>query len=289
MSIFLALLLQVGPNPATGTIPGEPDELVNRPPRTTADTPALDAVSQWLSDCLELVTNDPARAHAQASIRRNDTGGAQRVIANHCLGLAATELGRWDEARAAFLEARDETPQEQPRAKARFGAMAGNAALVGGDAASALMLLETARADAREAASATLEAIAARDAARALVSLDRPDEALAALESATRIAPDDGEGWLLKATLLRRLDRLGEAQEAIEHAGALSPMDAEVGLEAGVIAVLSGRAEAARESWQSVIEIQPESLAAETARDYLAQLGPPPASAARPAEEAPTS
>ena len=67
---------------------------------------------------------------------------------------------------------------------------------------------------------------------------------------------------------------MDEAQAAIEKAVGINPVDIEVGLEAGVIAVLSGREEAARQSWQSVIDSQPDSLAAKTAREYLAQLGP---------------
>ncbi|WP_291133627.1 tetratricopeptide repeat protein [Erythrobacter sp.] len=275
MSLLLALLLQVGPNPQAGGIAGEPDELVNRPPRPDASVEApLDPVSEWLRGCLEQVVDDPARAHSQAQIRRSETFGEQRVIANHCLGVAATELGLWEDARAAFLAARDETPAEEARTRARFGAMAGNAALGGGDAAGALALLTTAEADARAAASASLEAVAAMDRGRALVALERAEEALAALRRATALAPDSGEAWLLEATLLRRMDRLEEAQAAIERAVALAPMEGAVGLEAGVIAVLSGREKAARESWQSVIEVQPDSLAAQTAREYLAQLPP---------------
>ena len=276
MSLVLALLLQVGPDPTTGAIAGEPDELVNRPPRAAASIEApLDPVSEWLRGCLEQVVADPARAHAQAQIRRGETFGEQRVIANHCLGVAATELGLWDDARAAFLAARDETPPHETRTRARFGAMAGNAALAGGDPESALLLLTAAEADARAAASASLEALAALDRGRALVAMDRPEEALAALRDATRLAPTSGEAWLLEATLLRRMERLDEAQTAIERAVELAPMDGEVGLEAGVIAVLSGREDAARESWESVIATQPDSLAAQTARDYLAQLPSP--------------
>jgi hypothetical protein len=52
----------------------------------------------------------------------------------------------------------------------------------------------------------------------------------------------------------------------------LAPNDPEVGLEAGVIAVLDGRDEAARANWESVIALDPESPFAETARGYLAQL-----------------
>ena len=69
----------------------------------------------------------------------------------------------------------------------------------------------------------------------------------------------------------------------IEQAATLAPTNPEIGLEAGVIAVLGGREDAARQSWQSVIDLQPESLAAQTATGYLAQLGPAPAPAPAPA------
>lgn len=284
MSLILALLLQVGPNPTAGGMAG--DDLVrDRPPRAEkAEEEPLNATSAWLESCLDQLAEDPARAHTMAQIRRSETTGVDRVLANHCLGTAATELGLWDDARAAFLAAHDETPEGEARTRARFSALAGNAALAGGDAAGALTLLSEAADEARAAGSAPLQALAAIDTARALVSLGRAEEALASLDTATRLAPESSEGWLLKATLLRRLDRLGLAQEAIEAAAKLAPANPEIGLEAGVIAVLSGRDEAARASWQSVLELAPDSLAAATAKDYLAQLGPPEAA---PQEEPP--
>ena len=75
------------------------------------------------------------------------------------------------------------------------------------------------------------------------------------------------------------------SQAAIERAVAISPQDSEIGLEAGVIAILGGREDAARTSWQSVIAVQPDSLAAETARGYLAQIGPGPETAPDPMPE----
>jgi tetratricopeptide (TPR) repeat protein len=275
VSLLLALLLQVGPDPMAGAMAN--DDLVRDRParRDTTEQEMLDPTSAWLQTCLDQLATDPARAHAMAQIRRSETKGADRVLANHSLGTAASELGLWDDARAAFTAARDETPANETRARARFAALAGNAALAGGDAAGALALLTQARADARTAGSAPLEALAAIDAARALVSLGRGEEALAALDKATTLAPESSEGWLLKATLLRRLDRLDAAQTAIEQAAKIAPSNPQIGLEAGVIAVLAGREDAARASWQSVLALQPDSLAAATAKDYLAQLGPP--------------
>ena len=274
MSLLLAMLAQVGLDPNAPDILDTPDELLNRPAREQVEETPANPTSAWLAQCLDQLGEDPSRAHTQAQIRRNETSGANRVIANHCLGLAATELGLWDDARTAFIAARDETPAGEASTRARFGTMAGNAALGAGDAEGALVLLAQAQADARSAASATLEALAAIDNARALVALERPQEAMTSLATATRLEPDYAEGWLLTATLFRRMERLEDAQEAIEQAASLAPADARIGLEAGVIAVLSGREDAARQSWQSVVDTQPESPAAATAQDYLAQLGP---------------
>ncbi len=211
------------------------------------------------------------------------------MLANHCLGLASSELGLWDDARTAFIAARDETPSDETRARARFAALAGNAALGGGDAEGALALLTDAESTARSAGSAPLEALAAIDRARALVTLGRGEQALGALEAATMLTPESIEAWLLKATLLRRLGQLPEAQVAIERAASLATGNPEIGLEAGVIAVLAGRDDAARQSWQSVIALAPESAAAVVAKDYLAQLGEAAETAPAPtaAEEPP--
>jgi tetratricopeptide (TPR) repeat protein len=281
VSLLLALLLQVGPNPAADPMAARNDELLRRGPRRNrnpvVEIEQINPASAWLQQCLNQVESDPARAHSMAQIRRTETSGAERVLADLCLGVAASELGRWSDAEAAFMAAREGTPQGEARTRARFAAMAGNAALEGGDPATAIELLTHAKADAERAAFAPLQAIAAIDTARALVALQRGEEALAALDSAISFEPRRSESWLLKATLLRRLDRLEEAQSAIEQAAILAPKDQEVALEAGVIAVLDGRDAAARASWESAIALDPDSIAAETARGYLAQLEPVPA------------
>lgn len=272
---LIAIALQVGPNPQGIPASDGHAELRDRPAREETGDNANSPASQWLARCLDQLSEDASRAHTMAQIHRNSVSGNERVLANHCLGLAATELGRWDEAVQAFSQAREDINESDPRARARFATMAGNAELAGGNAAGASVHFRLAKTDARQAASAPLEAIASTDLARALVRMEQNEEALIALNDATRLMPGEFEPWLLTATLLRRLDRLDEAQIAIQSAGDLAPTNAEIGLEAGVIAVLSGRDEAARESWLSVTEVHPGSLAAQIAQDYLAQLGEP--------------
>lgn len=270
-TIILPLLMQAGPNPSAGAIPDVPEELANRPPRSVAADETPNA-SPWLLDCLELIEEDAARAHSRAQIRRNDTSGTDRVLANHCLGLASTRLGRFAEAQAAFTAARDETPEAEDAMRARFGAMAGNAALGAGDAAGALALLDAARADATAAGANELLGLIALDRGRALVGLDQLEAAGAEIIAARDARPSDAEVRLLLATLLRRLGELDAAQTEIEAAATLAPTMPQIALEAGVIAVLDGREDAARQSWQSVLGLAPGSAEAQVATSYLAQL-----------------
>lgn len=269
---LLPLMLQAGLDPTRGGVPDYSADIQDRPPRELSIIDAPQPTS-WLAQCLDQLEDEPTRAHVQAQIRRDTTNGQDRVVANHCLGLASTELGRWEEARAAFTAARQETPAEETRLRARFGAMAGNAALVTGDLPGALVLLDAARADALAAQAGGMQGLIALDRARVLVGLEQLDAAEAALAEARRFQPDDAETRLLSATLLRRMGKLTEAQEQVEEAARLDRTAPAIGLEAGVIAILDGREEAARSSWQSVIDLSPGTEFATSAQSYLDQLG----------------
>jgi tetratricopeptide (TPR) repeat protein len=199
---------------------------------------------------------------------------ADRAGAKQCKALALTRIEGWGEAAALFLSARDDTPAHENGERARLGAMGGNALIASGNMADALGVLDSARADANAAGEARLGGLIQIDRARALVALGQADDAAAALKEAREVMPDSAQAWLLSATLSRRMGKLREAQAQIELAAELAPIDPEVGLEAGVIAVQSGRDEAARKSWLSVLKAAPGSPAAKTAQGYLDQLGP---------------
>ena len=157
---------------------------------------------------------------------------------------------------------------------ARLSAMAGNAALAEEDMEGALVLLDRAGGQALAAPDGALAADLRVDLARVLVRMGRMDDAAEALSEAREADGDDAQAWLLSATLSRRLSRLGEAQQQIERAALLAPRNPQVGLEAGVIAALSGREADARSSFQSVLDVAPESPQADQAREYLAQIAP---------------
>lgn len=232
-----------------------------------------------LSACLAAAHDDPAAAAETAEDWRDQAKGADRAEAEECRGVALTALGRWDEAEQAFIAAGEGSTG--PALKARYGAMAGNAALAAGSAERADSAFAAAHAAALSAGDKLLAGDIAIDRARALVALGRTADAATALAEGRAASPGNAAGWLLSATLARRQHDLANAQAWIERAADLNPVDPAIGLEAGVIAVLSGRDEAARKSWQSVIEAAPASPEAKTAQGYLDQLGPQPPSQGR--------
>lgn len=227
-----------------------------------------------LQSCLETASEDPLAAVGVAIGWRAESTGSAAAAPGECLGVAYSRQNRWAEAEQSFLAARDAAAQSDYELRARLGAMAGNAALASGAAQRALVALDAAHAQALAANDKRAAGDIAIDRARALVALGRGGEAAMALDEARTASPENGLGWLLSATLARRNQQLDIAQQRIEVAARLLPLDPEVGLEAGVIAVLAGNDAAARRSWRSVTAMSPGSEPARLAQGYLDQLGP---------------
>jgi tetratricopeptide (TPR) repeat protein len=282
VTLLLPLLAQVGPGGALpqAPLPSPGHKEPARVSQPVASTPAPQ--STQLQNCLKLAMTNPsdgmdeADGWLAAAKTMSDRAGAKQ-----CKAMALTRLESWTEAAALFLGARDDTPANEPGERARLGALAGNALLVAGNTTAGLDALDHAHGEAHNANDHKLNGVIQIDRARALVALGRTAEASAALEEARYELPENSQTWLLSATLSRRTGKLTDAQHQIERAAALMPVDPEIGLEAGVIAVLSGRDEAARLSWQSVIKAAPGTQFAKTAQGYLDQLGPPRASPAK--------
>lgn len=284
LPLLLPLMAQVGPasalpsnaNPYASSLPIEIIEKkdAEAAKRARAAQNVTLPASRNTAGCMSAVEANPERSAELAQSALGDAIGRERVRAGLCLGAALSDLGRWDEARTAFANARDAADVTDHASRARLGAMAGNAALAAGQPGQALALLSPAATDAKIIGDAELTGSIALDRARALVAVKQPDEAAAALAEARTAQPDNAQAWLLSATLSRRQEKLSQAQTQIEKAASLAPQDPEIGLEAGVIAMLSGNETAARRSWTSVLAAGAGSDAAVTAKQYLSQLGP---------------
>lgn len=269
-------LLQVGPNAGVPIAPAVPLELEEQRARNReAVRESRASAIDLISDCQNQAITNGAAAEADARNWLALAEGEERALAQHCLGLARANQQQWAGSAIAFETAFGLVPGTRAAYRTRLAALAGNARLAEGDMQRAMDLLDAAAEQASTLGLTGLLGEIEIDRARALVSLGQEDEAADALEAARDVARDNPLAWLLSATLSRRMDDLANAQIQIERAAALDPADPAIGLEAGLIAALSGRDGAARKSWQSVIALGADIPQAAAARDYLAQLEAP--------------
>ncbi len=227
--------------------------------------PSFDEVR--FDDCQKLIATDPASAIVNASEWRQSGG---KYLADACLAEAYAASGKYAEAATNFAGAAAAATKAGDKYGPRFWAQAGNAAIAGEQADEAIRYFD-------EALSAPKLSLPDRaeiliDRARAYVGGGRTAEAASDLTEARRIAPDNGLAWLLSATLARRGGKLEDAQNYIVTAAALAPSEASVALEAGNIAAAAGALTIAKEQWQQVVRIAPQSPQASTAAQLLAQL-----------------
>lgn len=253
-----------------------PIALLASNPASAQSSKPISSAEARLEVCLDLARTDPTSAISQSSQWLGEEAPPYTSRPQQCLGTAYMSLLRWQAAQTAFLAARDDRPSNKYLARAKLGAMAGNAALAGEEFEDALAALDIAQGEAANALNNDIAGEIAADRARALVALGRSQEARSALVHAREMMPQSAMIWLLSATLERRLGEVETAQTLIVTAKALAPADdeigLEIGLEAGLVAALSGRDEAARKSWNSLVTIAPDSHFASQARAYLAQL-----------------
>jgi tetratricopeptide (TPR) repeat protein len=217
--------------------------------------------------CVALAESDPPRALDEASTWRLAGGG---VLARQCEGLAYVAQKRWLPAATAFEAAAREAETKADGRAATLWVQAGNAALAGNDPAKAALYFDGALARGQLTGEALGEAHL--DRARARAALSDVKGARADLVLATKLVPADPLGWLLSATLARKMGDLPRAGRDIQEAATRSPDDASVALEAGNIAILSGRDDAARTAWEAAVKLSPDSASAKAAKESLARL-----------------
>lgn len=272
---ILAVSMQVGLNPAVEPAPAIPEELRELRRRMAAKQGTVTVETDRLGACLARAETDSTAAVMEADYWASGDSGFLRANALHCRGVAQAELGRWTDAAASFVEARDVVPADDAEYAARLGAMAGSAFLAGGENLQAVAVLDAARAASERAAFTALTGEIELDRARAFVALEDEVQATTALAEARQTIPLSVRAWLLSATLARRGDNISAAQTYIAQAKTLDPTDPQMLLEAGVIAISAGNEAQARAEWTALVNLPDAPAEAETAQSYLQQLDTP--------------
>jgi tetratricopeptide (TPR) repeat protein len=218
--------------------------------------------------CLHLSDVNPAAAEKVAADWARTGGG---VAAAQCLGIARSALGDWKGATDAFTTAASLADQIHVSSAPNLWVSAGDAALAGGDAATARKALSTAIAapDLPD----QMKGEAYLDRARADVAAEDLGAARGDLDVALKLVPDDPVAWLLSATLARRMNDQARAATDIKGAETRAPNAPEVFFEAGNIAAAGGDMADARTQWSHAIAVAPDSDIAQQAQAELATTG----------------
>lgn len=217
--------------------------------------------------CLQMVAEDPEGARAMADRLAMEGVGEGSA---HCAALALLTLG--DAVRAAeALERIATRSQAGIRARAAVFGQAGEAWIAAGRPERAHAALSLA------VALTPNDAELLTDRAIASLALDRPAEALADAERVLAMDATRAEAWVLRASAERRLDRAAPAAQSIAQALRLEPENIEALLERGILRQLRGDGTGARSDWERVIELAPDSAAADLAAQNMALMEAGPA------------
>ncbi len=218
---------------------------------------AEDPVARYHA-CLKRVSEDPAAAHAAARTWIKEGGGE---AARHCAAAADLALGRPKDAAEGF-ELLSAAPGSVSR-RATLLAQAAEAWVQAGAPDRAYAVLTEALGLVPGDAKLLI------DRARAAVELGRLDDAVDDLTRALDADALDVEVYALRASVLRRDGQLDRAAVDVDTALLLDPNNPDVLLERGLLRQAAGDRSGARDDWQKVVKIAPQSTAAAMARRHL--------------------
>lgn len=241
--------------------PGAEDPLPTPPdPPRLVDAPEYER-------CLQMLDGDPEGARNLADNWAMEGGGE---AAAHCAALAILNLGEAERA-AEALERIAARSQAGLAARAAVFGQAGEAWIAAGRPQRAHAALTLALA----LTPADPDLLTER--ALASLALDRPAEALGDAELVVGADPSRGEAWIVRAAALRRLERMDPAKDSIAQALRLEPDNVEALLERGIIRQAQGDGAGARADWERVVELAPDSAAADLAAQNMALIEAGPA------------
>jgi tetratricopeptide (TPR) repeat protein len=234
------------------------------PPTQAADKTDPSRAAERYAACLDLAHETPVRGLERARSWR-DTGGGDP--ARHCAGVALISLGRYAEAGRLLEElAKTLATGSSVAMRAKALAQAGQAWVLAG---------KPTRAEAVYGQAIDLRPDDVEfwiDRALARFDMGKYWEAIDDLNRANELAPDRADVLVFRASAYRHVEAPTMAKADIRAALQRRPNHPEGLLEQGNIRRLAGNKTGARAAWLKVIQVAPESPAADAARENLAKL-----------------
>ena len=260
----LALTLIVGASgvaraaaPAAGQPPASAATLPT-PPLPAPPDPAA-----RYAHCMALAHSNPAQAFTEAETWRQENG---HFPAEHCAAVALIGLKRYAEAAARLEALAGAMMQESPRLRAETLEQAGQAWLLGNQAAKAKIAFD----GALKLAPGNTDLLI--DRAEAYAEEKKYWNAIDDLNQALEQEPDRADALVFRASAYRRLpDGLDLARTDVDRALKIAPDDVPALLERGNIRSLKGAFAGASAAWSRVERLAPRSPEAAAAKDNLAR------------------
>jgi tetratricopeptide (TPR) repeat protein len=214
--------------------------------------------------CVALVKQHPQEAVEAALFWAGKGGGA---LAEHCRGLALMALGQFEGAAKSFSGmAKDQKSTLSAATRARLFAQAAQASLSGGKPEAASGFLGQSIKLQPDVATFRID--------RSITFAVTGDYEGAVRDLDAVLAADAGnvEALTFRASAYRFLNRLPEAEADISQVLLIQPDRPEALLERGAIRAIGGDFVGARQDWEQIVRIVPDSVAAQAAQDNIQKL-----------------
>jgi len=230
-------------------------------PQPVAEDPAAQA--KKYQDCMKLAQKTPKLALKQAMEWEKAGGGD---AARHCVANAYMGLKQYDDAAMELERIAQTMPQVKAPMMAQLFAQAAQAWM-------AMNQPERALNDVNQGLKLNKNSVDLL-VFRAIIygNQEKYFEALDDLNAAYDLTSDRATILILRATAYRKLEQPDLAKDNIEMALKADPNDPDALLERGAQRAAAGDRDGARGDWLKLIEIAPDSPAAQDARDGLADL-----------------
>ncbi len=216
------------------------------------------------ANCLARAAKEPELAYEDAMGWARTRGGGEPAL--HCAAVALFNSGLYRQAAQAFTDMAGRYRDRRVLIRASLAAQAGHAWLAADDSTRAVAAFNVAVDVAPDVATFWI------DRAEALAASRKYWEAIDDLNRAADLDPRRGDIFAFRAAAYRKVDAFDLALEDAERAVRLAPRMPEAWLERGILRANKGDKNGARQDWRETLLLDPESPAADAAREQIERM-----------------